>query len=72
MSADLASAVTALVKGEILRIGSTKVHLRDQCDSLVPNGDYWRPATAPRLYYEDFIDAIESAIKRVEYCLAQR
>jgi hypothetical protein len=66
VSADLASAVTALVRGEILALEAAKVHLRDQCDSLVPNGDYWRPATAPRLYYEEFVDAIDSAIKRVE------
>jgi hypothetical protein len=66
VSADLASAVAALVKGGIPAMKTTKIHLRDQQGSLVPNGDYWRPATAPRLYYEPFVDAIESAMQRIE------
>jgi hypothetical protein len=65
VSADLASAVAALVNGGIPAMQITKTYLRDQRDSLVPNGDYWRPATAPRLHYEPFIDTIESAMQRI-------
>jgi hypothetical protein len=65
VSADLASAVAALVNGGISAMQITKTYLWDQRGSLVPNGDYWRPATAPRLHYEPFIDAIESAMQRI-------
>lgn len=61
VSADLAAAVVALVKDGIPAMQTIKEHLRDQRESLVPNGDYWRPAAAPRLYYQPFIDAIGSA-----------
>ena len=66
VSADLASTVTALVRDGIPAMQTVQVYLRDQRDSLVPNGDYWRPATAPRLYYQPFIDSIESAMKSIE------
>jgi hypothetical protein len=66
VSADLASAVAALVKGGIPAMQTTKIYLRDQRGSLVPNGDYWRAATAPRIYYDPFIDAIESAMQRID------
>jgi hypothetical protein len=66
VSADLASTVAALAKDGIPDIQAVKLHLRDQRDLLVPNGDYWRPATAPRVYYQPFIDAIEGAMKSIE------
>jgi hypothetical protein len=66
VSADLASAVRALVKDGIPAMRVVQAGLRDQRDSLVPNGDYWRSATAPRLHYQPYIDAIESAIRTVE------
>lgn len=66
VSADLAATVAALVKDGIPAMRTVKVYLRDQRDSLVPNGDYWRPATAPRLYYRPFIDAIGRAMERIE------
>lgn len=62
VSADLASAVTALVKDGVPAIQEVQVYLRDQRDSLVPNGDYWRPVTASRMYYQPFIEAIDSAM----------
>lgn len=45
---------------------AVQTSLRDQRGSLVPNGDYWRSATAPRLHYQPYIDAIESAIRTIE------
>jgi hypothetical protein len=69
VSADLASTVAALARDGISGIHAVKIHLRDQRDLLVPNGDYWRPATAPRLYYQPFIDAIERAMKSIEELL---
>jgi hypothetical protein len=71
VSADLAATVAALVKDGIPAIQTAKVYLRDQRDSLVPNGDYWRPATAPKLYCQPFIDAIESAIECIEALFSQ-
>lgn len=66
VSADLASAVAALVRGGTPAVQTTKMYLQDQRGSLVPDGDYWRPATAPRLYYEPFVDAIDSAMQRID------
>jgi hypothetical protein len=66
VSADLASAVMALAGDGIPAMRAALVYLREQRDSLVPNGDYWRPATAPRLYYQPFTDAIERAFERIE------
>jgi hypothetical protein len=66
VSADLAATVAALVKDGIPAMQTVKEYLQDQRDSLIPNGDYWRPATAPRLYYQPFIDAIGSAMRRIE------
>lgn len=66
VSADLASAVAALARGGIPGMQAVQGHLGDQRDLLVPNGDYWRPATAPRLYYQPFIDAVEGAMKSIE------
>jgi hypothetical protein len=66
VSADLASMVVALVEAGIPAMQTVKVHLRDQRDSLVPDSDYWRPPTASRLYYQPFIDAIGSAMQRIE------
>jgi hypothetical protein len=66
VSADLALTVRALVRDGIPAMQAVQASLRDQRDSLVPNGDYWRPATAPRLHYQPYIDAIESAIGAVE------
>ena len=66
VSADLALTVRALVRDGIPAMQTVQASLRDQRDSLVPNGDYWRPATAPRLHYQPYIDAIESAIGAVE------
>lgn len=66
VSADLASTVTALGRDGVPAMRAVQVYLRDQRDSLVPNGDYWRPATAPRLYYQPFIDSIESTMKSIE------
>lgn len=79
VSADLESAVAALVNGGIPAMQITKTYLQDQRGSLVPNGDYWRPATAPRLHFKPFIDAIESAMQRIgmlfspeiRHCLAE-
>jgi len=65
VSADLAATVVALVKDGIPAMQTLKEYLRDQRESLVPNGDHWRPAAAPRLYYQPFIDAIGSAIQRL-------
>jgi hypothetical protein len=66
MSADLASAVRALVRDGIPAMRAVQADLRGQRDSLVPDGDYWRAATAPRLHYQPYIDAIDSAIRTVE------
>jgi hypothetical protein len=66
VSADLALAVRALVRDGIPAMRAVQAGLRDQRDSLVPNGDYWRSATAPRLHYQPYIDAIESAMRTVE------
>jgi len=66
VSADLAATVVALVKDGIPAMQTLKEYLRDQRESLVPNGDHWRPAAAPRLYYQPFIDAIGSAMERIE------
>jgi len=66
VSADLALTVRALVRDGIPAIQAVQDSLRDQRDSLVPNGDYWRSATAPRLHYQPYIDAIEGAIRTVE------
>jgi hypothetical protein len=66
VSADLAATVVALVKDGIPAVQTVKEYLREQRESLVPNGDYWRPAAAPRLYYQPFIDAIGSAMERIE------
>jgi hypothetical protein len=66
VSADLAATVAALVEDGIPAMQTLKEYLRDQRESLVPNGDYWRPTTAPRLYYQPFIDAIGSAMERIE------
>jgi hypothetical protein len=71
VSADLASAVIVLVKNGIPAMQAVKMHLRDQRDLLVPNGEYWRPATAPRLYYQPFTDAIGSAMKNIEELFSQ-
>jgi len=66
VSAELASTVVALVEDGISAIQTTQAYLRSQRDSLVPDGDYWRPATAPKLYYQPFIDAIQNAMERIE------
>jgi hypothetical protein len=66
VSADLALTVSALVRDGIPAMTAAQASLRDQRDSLVPNGDYWRSSTAPRLHYRPYIDAIESAIRVVE------
>jgi len=65
VSADLAATAAALVQDGIPAMQTAKEHLRHQREPLVPNGDYWRPAAAPRLHYQPFIDAIESAMERI-------
>jgi len=54
------------VEDGIPAMQTLKEYLRDQRESLVRNGDYWRPAAAPRLYYQPFIHAIGSAMERIE------
>jgi hypothetical protein len=66
VSADLASAVAALARDGVPAMQAMEMHLRNQRDLLVPNGDYWRPATAPRLYYQPFIDAIQGTMNSIE------
>jgi len=66
VSADLALTVSALVRDGIPAMQAVQGSLRDQRDSLVPNADYWRSSTAPRLHYQPYIDAIESVISTVE------
>jgi hypothetical protein len=66
VSADLASTVSALVRDGVPAMQAVQASLRDQRDLLVPNGDYWRSATAPRLHYQPYIEAIESAIRTIE------
>jgi hypothetical protein len=39
--------------------------LSGQRKLLLPNGDYWRSAAAPKLHYQPYIDAIEHAIAEV-------
>jgi len=44
---------------------AVREHLQDQRESLVPGGDYWHPPGAPKLHYQPYIDAIESAMDKV-------
>ena len=66
VSTDLALAAAAVAGGGIPALRKAKTYLQGERDSLVPNGDFWRPATAPRLYYGPFIDAIQNAGQRVD------
>jgi hypothetical protein len=66
VSADLAATVGALTEGGTPAMKAVLGYLRDQRDSLVPNADYWHPATAPRLHYQPFIDVIERIMKSIE------
>jgi hypothetical protein len=61
VSTDLALAAAAVADGGIPALRNAKTYLQGERDSLVPNGDFWRPATAPRLYHGPFIEAIQKA-----------
>jgi hypothetical protein len=65
VSADLAAAVSALARDDIPAIRAARERLRDQRETLLPDGDYWRPAAAPRIYYQPFSDAIEKTMQSV-------
>jgi hypothetical protein len=65
VSADLESAVMALTAGGVPGTQEVLQLLRGQRESLLPNGDYWRSATAPRLHYQPYIDAIEHSMEKV-------
>jgi hypothetical protein len=66
VSTDLALAAAAVADGGIPALHKAMMYLRAERDSLVPNGDFWRPATAPRLYYGPFIDAIQNVGQRAD------
>jgi hypothetical protein len=66
VSADLVDSVAALVPGGVASLRQADEELRGQRDALVPNGDYFRPSGAPRLYYGPFIEAIETALQSIE------
>ncbi len=65
VSADLESTVRTLAGDGIPGMQALQEHLQDQRESLVPHGDYWQPPAAPKLNYQPYIDAIESAIDKV-------
>ena len=66
VSADFETAAQALAKDGIAGMRAARECLRNLLESLVPNGDYWRSAAAPRLRYQPYVDAIEEAMKKVD------
>jgi hypothetical protein len=66
VSADLVDSVAALVPGGTAALQGAMAEFRGQRDALVPNGDYWRPSGAPRLYYAPFIEAIDTVLQSIE------
>jgi hypothetical protein len=49
---------------------SVQEQLQDERESLVPHGDYWHPPSAPKLHYQPYIDAIESAMDKADKLFA--
>jgi hypothetical protein len=65
VSADLESTVRVLAGDDVTGMRAALEHLREQRESLLPQGDYWHPPAAPKLHYQPYIDAIEGVLGKV-------